>query len=107
MKMIVAIVHDDDAHELMKSLTDSDFRVTKLATTGGFLRSGNTTLIIGVQKEKVDQVIKIIEDTCCIRTEIMTTSSMMGDNSVMGLPIEITVGGATVFVLDVEQNFKF
>lgn len=106
MKLVIAIVHDEDAHSLVKKLTAKDFGVTKLASTGGFLKSGNTTLIIGTPKERVDQAVKIIEDTCRTRKEITTTTSLMGDNSVMGMPLEISVGGATVFVIDVENYLK-
>jgi uncharacterized protein YaaQ len=106
MKLVIAIVHDEDAHVLLKELTASEFGVTKLASTGGFLKAGNTTMLIGVSKERVDDVIKIIESTCKTRKEITTTTSLMGDNSVMGMPLEISVGGATVFVVDVEKYIK-
>lgn len=106
MKLIIAIVHDEDANALVKKLTAKDFGVTKLASTGGFLKSGNTTLIIGTPKERVDEGVQIIEDTCRTRKEITTTTSLMGDNSVMGMPLEISVGGATVFVIDVENYLK-
>jgi uncharacterized protein YaaQ len=58
MKMIIAIVQDDDALDLVDELTERNFRVTKLATTGGFLKSGNTTLLMGVEKEKVEEIIE-------------------------------------------------
>lgn len=61
MKLIIAIVQDDDAGDLIDVLNDGKFGVTKLATTGGFLKAGNTTLIIGVNKEDVDKVLAIIE----------------------------------------------
>lgn len=106
MKLIIAIVQDEDAHSLMKRLTECKLGVTKLASTGGFLRSGNTTLIIGVPDERVQDTMGIIERTCKTRKEITTTTSLMGDNSVMGMPLEISVGGATVFVVDVEDYRK-
>ncbi|MGB3365971.1 MAG: cyclic-di-AMP receptor [Acidaminobacteraceae bacterium] len=107
MKMVIAVIHDEDAHELMESLTKSDFGVTKLASTGGFLKSGNTTLFVGVEKEKVQEVLDIITEKCKCRKEITTTSSIMGDaGGYVTLPIEISVGGATVFVLDVEDYLK-
>ncbi len=106
MKLIIAIVHDEDAHALVKQLTEADFGVTKLASTGGFLKSGNTTLIIGTPKERVESALAIIEETSQTRKEITTTTSLLGDNSVMGMPLEITVGGATVFVVDVEKYIK-
>ncbi len=58
LKLVLAIVQDDDALDLIEELNDKGFRVTKLATTGGFLKSGNTTLMIGVEKEKVNDVVK-------------------------------------------------
>ena len=64
MKLVLAIVQDDDAIDLIEELTDKDYRVTKLATTGGFLKSGNTTLMIGVEEKEVKNLINVIEDVC-------------------------------------------
>lgn len=69
MKLVIAIVQDDDASDLVEVITDKNFRVTKLATTGGFLKSGNTTLLIGGEKEKVDEVLAIIKDVCKSRKQ--------------------------------------
>ncbi|KXG74164.1 cyclic-di-AMP receptor [Thermotalea metallivorans] len=108
MKLIIAIIHDEDAHNLIEQLMDQNYRVTKLASTGGFLKSGNTTLLIGVEKEKVDAVIEIIRNTCESRKEIAPAPTpMMGGTGVfMTYPIEVQVGGATVFVLDVDRFEK-
>jgi uncharacterized protein YaaQ len=107
MKLVVAIVQDQDASSLVEDLTDKDFRVTKLASTGGFLKAGNTTLLSGVEDDKVEEVIKVIEDNC--RTREITTSlltvTMPGDTYIP-YPLEVKVGGATVFVLDVEQYVR-
>ena len=62
MKLIIAIVQDDFATTVIKSLMDKKYRTTKLSSTGGFLKAGNTTLLIGVENQKVDEVIKIIEE---------------------------------------------
>lgn len=104
MKLILAIVSSDDSSELISVLTKNSFSVTKLATTGGFLRSGNTTVIIGVEEEKVEEVFSIIKSTCSTRKQITTNQAPFG--GVMPYPIEIEVGGATVFVLDVDQFIK-
>ena len=69
MKLVLAIVQDDDAIDLIEELTDKDYRVTKLATTGGFLKSGNTTLMIGVEEKEVKNLINVIEDVCKRRKE--------------------------------------
>ena len=110
MKLVLAIVQDDDAIDLIEELTDKDYRVTKLATTGGFLKSGNTTLMIGVEEKVVKDVVKVIEDVCKKRKEMVPTSTpnTIGTNSGMYVPypIEVEVGGATIFVLDVDQFYK-
>ena len=110
MKLVLAIVQDDDAIDLIEELTEKDYRVTKLATTGGFLKSGNTTLMIGVEEKVVKDVVKVIEDVCKKRKEMVSTPtpSTIGSGSGMYMPypIEVEVGGATVFVLDVDQFYK-
>ena len=110
MKLVLAIVQDDDGIDLIEELTDKDYRVTKLATTGGFLKSGNTTLMIGVEEKEVKNLINVIEDVCKRRKEMVPTSTpnTIGTNSGMYVPypIEVEVGGATIFVLDVDQFYK-
>lgn len=107
MKLFITIVNDEDAGNLLKKLLDSDFGVTKLASTGGFLKSGNTTLLIGTDDSRRDELFGIIKSSCKVRKEMTTTSAMIGENAVMGMPIEITVGGATIFVVNVEEHIKF
>jgi len=104
MKLIVAIVHDDDAQMLMDSLRENRFSVTKLASSGGFLRLGNTTLICGVDDDKVDDLVKIIEQEAKSRTQLAPIAP--GLFKTVQVPIEVKVGGATIFVLDVDQFIK-
>lgn len=108
MKMVIAIVQDDDSLDLIDTLTDKNFRVTKLATTGGFLKSGNTTLLIGVEKEKIDEVMGLIKDVCEKRTEVVASPSPLTGTPglYMQYPIEVEVGGATIFVIDVDQFIR-
>lgn len=108
MKLIIAIVNDEDVHHLIEDLTKSRFMVTKLATTGGFLKSGNTTLLIGVDDEKVDEVIQIIKDNCETRKQTITsTTPISGAAGVfIPYPVEVRVGGATIFVVDIEKHIK-
>ena len=108
MKLIIAIVQDEDASRLVSKLMNEGFGVTKLATTGGFLRAGNTTLLVGVDDEKFDAAMAVIEKVCKSRKQIATApTSMSGVNGVYSpYPIEVMVGGATVFVLSVEQFVK-
>lgn len=107
MKLIVAIVQDQDAPHLIEDLTDNDYRVTKLASTGGFLKAGNTTLLIGVEDSQVEDVIKLIDANCKTReiTTSLLTVTMPGDTYIP-YPLDVKVGGATVFVLDVEKHVR-
>ena len=109
MKLVIAIVEDEDSMDLIDALTDGKYRVTKLATTGGFLKSGNTTLMVGVEEEKVKGVIDIIKDICKKRKEILATPTTLsgGESAYMQqYPVQINVVGATVFVIDVDQFIK-
>ena len=85
------------------------YSATKLATTGGFLRSGNTTLLIGVDDDRLEGCLHIIEKLCKSRRQIATSPITAGGAVGMyaHMPIEVTVGGATVFVMDVAQFAKF
>jgi uncharacterized protein YaaQ len=108
MKLIIAIVQDEDASHLISSLMNEGFSVTKLATTGGFLKSGNTTILTGVEDSQYDACLKIIEKVCKSRKQIATSPVTMGGATGMyaPYPIEVTVGGATVFVLNIENFIK-
>ena len=108
MKLIMAIIHDEDAFQIIDLLNESGYSVTKLASTGGFLRAGNTTIICGVEDEKVPELMGIIEKKCHSRKQIASANSThvnVSDNFIP-YPVEITVGGATVFVLNVEELKK-
>lgn len=109
MKLLIAIVQDEDASHLVNALTDEGFSITKLATTGGFLRSGNTTLIMGVEDDLVGKAFTIIEGTCKTRKQIISAQPpIVGvPGAYTAFPMEVSVGGATVFVLEVDQFKKF
>ena len=107
MKLVLAIVHDDDANDIIRILNQKGLMVTKMASTGGFLRVGNTTLIIGVEDDKVDEVTGIFEERCKTRKKVVGDSTPYTNvEGFMRRPIEVQIGGATVFVLDVEQFLK-
>ena len=108
MKLVIAVVQDNYADDLIDVITEAGHGVTKLATTGGFLKSGNTTLMIGVKKEEVEKVISIIKDVCRKRNQVITTHSPVTATTGVYVPytVEVEVGGATVFVVDVDQFIK-
>lgn len=106
MKLIIAIVSKDDASTVMKELIKQKFFVTKLASTGGFLRSGNTTLMIGTRDDYVDHAIEIITEFSKNRKEVVPNSFANEFGLMNAIPIEVNVGGATMFVVDVEKFKK-
>lgn len=105
MKLIMVIVNSEDSNRLVDRLAKNKIRVTKLASTGGFLRAGNSTLFIGTEDDKVDEIIAIIKETCSSRTQTITAPSF-GINAGVNMPMEVVVGGATIFVVDVDRYEK-
>lgn len=109
MKMIIAIVQDQDSQELSDRLVENNFRATKLASTGGFLRAGNTTFLSGVDDVRVDEILEVIGHTCGNREQLVSPITPMGGSadSYIPYPVEVEVGGATVFVMPVESFHQF
>lgn len=109
MKLIYAIIHDDDSPRLMSELSKSGFRVTKLHSSGGFLRSGNTTLMTGVEDAEVEDALKIIKKFSSSRKTLINANAGMSQMGAAFIPypVEVTVGGATIFIVNVERFEKF
>ncbi len=108
MKMIIAIVHDSDSANLITVLIENRFQVTKLATSGGFLKEGNTTIMVGADEERVEELLSFIKDNSKSRDQLVSPISPMGNSEAfVTFPIEVRVGGATVFVLPVDHFYKF
>ena len=106
MKMLLAIINSDDAHSVMNHLMEAGFQITKLATTGGFLRAGNVTILIGLEYSRLDEAMDLIRKYSNTRKQIIPTTANLGVGFHPAMPVEVTVGGATVFVLNVEQFEK-
>jgi len=103
MKLILAVVNGDDSNKVIRALVKKGFSATKLATTGGFLMAKNTTFLIGVEDDKVDTVIDIISTNSKKRKQPMPLTT---DYGIGVMPVEVTVGGATIFVMDIERFEK-
>lgn len=103
MKLILATVQDQDADRATEALNESGYRVTRIGTTGGFLQQGNTTLLIGVEDSHVSAVIDLLKTSGKRRTQYMPMATGAAPNG-MALYnyVEVEVGGATVFILDVD-----
>ncbi len=106
MKLIYAIVSNDDSSMVSSSLTKAGFFVTKLASTGGFLMAGNTTFMVATEDENVDKVIEIITKYSKRRSQMVPTSTAYGVGAYSAFPVEVSVGGATVFVTNIERFEK-
>ncbi len=105
MKLVMVIVQDKDAVHLLEGLLARGLRATKLASTGGFLREGNTTLMIGVEDDRLDELIGVVRTTCRAREQLVTPLAPLSGatESYVPYPVEVQVGGATLFVLTVDR----
>lgn len=107
MKLIFAIVHKEDAGNLVDALIQEKYQVTKLDSTGGFLREKNATIMLGVDDKKVEDCLKVIKKNCQARTEYITPAPSGAEPGELFVPnpVEVKVGGATVFIVKVD-DFK-
>ena len=107
VKLITAIVNKEDSRTVNSALVEAGFIVTKLSTRGGFLLAQNVTMMIGTDDEKVDDCIKIIAEHSRQRKEVVPSGAGYGGISPTEIqPLEVAVGGATVFVSPVERFEK-
>lgn len=109
MKLIYAIIRYDNEDEVISALTKEHFSITKLSSTGGFLRKGNTTLMIGTEDQHVEEAISIIKKECGKRQKITVNMPYISGSTMMNcatMPMSVEVGGATIFVIDVERYEK-
>jgi len=105
MNLIFAIVHSDDASGILDALTRRGHGATRINTAGGFLKESNATILLGVDEEKVDDVLSLIQSNCQTRTQYVNPLPpvMEPGEFYMPYPVEVQIGGATVFVLEVDQ----
>jgi uncharacterized protein YaaQ len=106
MKLIMAIVQALDARVLMDALMAAGYRATKIGSTGGFLVRGNSTVLVGVEDDKVSAVLDILRKHCHSRREFVSPVVPISDSAAArgwSQPVQVDVGGTTVFVLDVER----
>ncbi len=107
MKLVIGIVNSDDAGDLLAEITKASFQATKLSTSGGFLKMGNVTVLVGVEDEKTDEVVEIFKRCCSRRTQMISaTPPFLGEGFISASPVEVTIGGATLFVVDVDNFIK-
>ena len=106
MKLLIAIINNDDCPTVLSEITREGFSATKLSTSGGFLRAGNSTLLIGVEDDKVDTLVELIGKFSKKRKQLIQTTPSFNSEFFGSVPVEVNVGGATIFMLDVDQFIK-
>jgi len=107
VKLIIAVVQDKDVPRLMDGLVRAGYSATKLASTGGFLREGNSTVLIGVDDDDTETVLEVVKKTCRAREQLVTPITPVGPaESYVPYPVGVVVGGATVFILPVDRFVK-
>ena len=106
MKLIITIVSNDDSSSVQKALIKEKFFVTKLSSSGGLLRNGNTTFMIGAKDEDVEKITNIIAEHSRTRKEVVPNSIARDYGMINVEPTEVVVGGATLFIMDVEKFIK-
>jgi uncharacterized protein YaaQ len=105
VKLVIAIIHKEDAGPLVDALLEREFRATRLHSSGGFLRQSNASLLVGVEDAQVDAVLQVIRDNCVSRTQVVSPLPpiMEPGEFYLPYPTEVTVGGAVVFVVPVDR----
>jgi uncharacterized protein YaaQ len=109
MKFVMSIIHNDDSNRLVDALTGAGFRATTISTTGGFLRQGNATILVGTENDRVPEVLELVRENCHTRRQFVNPLPPVAEPGEMYIPtpVEVQVGGATVFVLDIAQFAQF
>jgi uncharacterized protein YaaQ len=108
LKLIIAVVQGEDASRTVSALTDKGIGSTRFASSGGFLQQGNVTLLIGVEEAQVEEALQVIRENCKERSRFLTPVPPLADPGefFLAYPVEVEVGGATVFVVPVDKFEK-
>ncbi len=108
MKLVIAIVQDEDSENLIRSLNENNFKVTKISSTGGFLKAGNVTILSGIEDEELDKFMGILEENSKTREVKRTIQPVnIPGQAMIPVPITVKVGGATIFITDVVDFKRF
>jgi uncharacterized protein YaaQ len=109
MKLVVTVVHDRDKNKITEALLRNGFKFTKIGSTGGFLREGNVTLLIGVEEHDIEKALHVIGESCKTREQFVNVlpPDAAPPGAFMPSPVKVLVGGAVCFVMDVERFERF
>ena len=105
LKLVLIIAADSDADRLIKQLIARGYPATKVSSTGGFLRRGSATVLSGVEGQEIEDILAIVRSACHARTEYLPVQTLpfFGEGAVVAEPVEVRLGGAIVFVMNVER----
>lgn len=109
MKLGVCIVHNRDKNKVTEALIRAGFKFTVIGSTGGFLREGNTTFLIGIEDEELPALKKVIEQNCCAREQMVNVMPFEATppGAYIVSPVKVPVGGAVLFTLPVDEFCRF
>lgn len=107
MKLVVAFIQDYDCDRLLQAVTSAGLSATKISSMGGFLRTRNTTVLMGVEDEDLALCLRILEQACRSRVEVQLDPSVAiyAEWYAAGVH-EVTIGGAVVFVLKIDAFYR-
>jgi len=108
VKLIIAVVQAEDSQRTVAALADAGLSSTRISSSGGFLQRGNVTLLVGVEDSQVQGALKLIHENCHERNRYLTPVPPIAEPGefLMAYPVEVQVGGATVFVVPVDSYDK-
>jgi uncharacterized protein YaaQ len=108
MKLVIAVVQDKDHRKVTDALLEHGYKFTNISSTGGLLKEGNVTFLIGIEEDQVDAVIELIGAHSKTREQLVNVfpPTIEPIGTCIPNPVKVQVGGATVFVLDVERSEK-
>ncbi|MHB9133327.1 MAG: cyclic-di-AMP receptor [Armatimonadota bacterium] len=108
MKLVIAVLHGNDQRQTQDNLLEHGIQFTVVASTGGFLREGKVTLLIGIDADMVEQVIEVIRSSCHTREQVVNVMIPIVEPVGLDIPnsVRVVVGGAILFVLEVARFEK-
>jgi uncharacterized protein YaaQ len=107
MKLLTVILQSEDAPTVVDALVRRGYRATRISTAGGFLHKSNETILLGIEDDQVDAALEILRENSQTRTQLFYPSPMMDLGAPIFVePFDVLVGGATIFIMDVEQFIR-
>lgn len=109
MKLAVCILHNRDKNRIIDDLINAGFKFTIIGSTGGFLREGNTTLLVGVEEGSVESLREVLQRNCQSREQVLSMAGYETNPAAAFVPsaMKVSVGGAVMFLLPVEEFSRF